>query len=95
MTKANLTIKVDRQTKTQARQIAEAVGLSLGDLVDIQLKQMIKTSQIYSPSSRPLSPEFAQYLREINADFKAGRNLMGPFKTLDEVFEALNLESDD
>ena len=95
MTKTNLTLKVDSQTKTQAQQIAQAVGLSLGDLVDIQLKQLIKTSQVYTPSSRSLSPEFAQYLREINADFKAGRNLMGPFKTLDEVFEALDLESGD
>ena len=95
MAKSILTVRVDHQTKTKARRIAQDAGLSLSNLVDLQLQKLVAQGEIDVEDSTKISPAFAKNLERIDADLKANRNIEGPFKTTADLFEALDLPPKD
>ena len=91
MAKLVPTTKVDQETKTKDRKPARAAGPSLSRLVDPKPKEAVASGQVNTNQPTKLHPAFEKKLKEIDEDIKAGRNLEGPFKTADELLEALNL----
>ena len=95
MAKSILTVRVDQQTKTKARQLAQDAGLSLSHLVDLQLQKLVSEGRVDINPDIKLNPVFEKRLEKIDADLKSDRNIEGPFKTTEELFEALSLPKKD
>lgn len=74
MKTALLTVKIDPKVKRKAHAVAEALGMSLGTLVSVQLNEFIRTKTIHaSLSEENPSPYLLKALKESAADVKAGR----------------------
>ena len=89
MGKSILTVKVDEETKKGARQLAKTTGITLSQLVDLQLARAVAAGLGRADSPGEIRPEVANYLKKASADAAAGRNTQGPFKTADETIQAL------
>ncbi|KKU06520.1 MAG: hypothetical protein UX10_C0030G0006 [Candidatus Magasanikbacteria bacterium GW2011_GWA2_45_39] len=74
MKTALLTVKIDPKVKRKAHAVAEALGMSLGTLVSVQLNEFIRTKTVHASLSedRP-TPYLLKALKESAADVKAGR----------------------
>lgn len=69
-----LNVKIDQAVKTKARKVASELGMSLSGVVNVYLRELIRTKTIYTsareekPSARLLAS-----IRASEADIKAGR----------------------
>ena len=88
-------IKLDTDVKEQAQTLAEKLGLSLSAMVNVQLKQVVRDQRIELNVEFPpeqMTPALEKKLAKIDKDIKAGKNMIGPFRTaaeLDQFFNAL------
>ncbi|MBI5229853.1 MAG: hypothetical protein HY981_00945 [Candidatus Magasanikbacteria bacterium] len=74
MKTALLTVKIDPKVKRKAHAVAEALGMSLGTLVSVQLNEFIRTKTVHaSLSGKCPSHYLLKALKESAADVKAGR----------------------
>ncbi len=74
MKTALLTVKIDPRVKRKAHAAAEALGLSLGTLINVQLNEFLRTKTIHaSLSEMHPSPYLLKALKESSQDVKAGR----------------------
>src|SRR3989344_4947222 len=70
----NTTINIDVQTKKQAQQIAQELGLSLSSIIKGYLRQFVRTKEVHlSIEGEEPSDYLLEMLRESEADVKAGR----------------------
>lgn len=91
MGRSTLTVRIDDKTKKATRQLAKTAGLTVSDFVDQQLRRVIRDQSETGPEFKP---EVARDLDEAIADCRAGRNMAGPFKTVDELMAALEKDDD-
>ena len=69
-------IKIDTETKVEAKKVAEEFGFTLTSLVNALLKQITRTKQLYLSTEREEPTDyFKQLMREADEDVKAGRVL--------------------
>lgn len=74
MKTALLTVKIDPKVKRKAHAVAEALGMSLGTLVSVQLNEFIRTKTVHASLSEECpSPYLLKALKESAEDVKAGR----------------------
>ena len=88
---ANISIRVDDNTKKQAEIICEQLGMNLTTATNIFLKQLVRTGGI--PFEVKLDPFFSAsnqaYLRDSIAEYEANQ-AKGVIKTMDELEEMGN-----
>lgn len=85
MNKAVINIKIDSQTKKQARKLAKAMGLSLSAVINRQLQQFIEIKQINFSAPYRMSKKLEKELGPIMDDIKKGRNLSKGLRTPEEI----------
>lgn len=74
MNTAVINIKVRPEVKRNARKLADDLGMSLSGLVNVLLKQVIRTKIITLSTSEEKPSEYLiRALRESEEDIKAGR----------------------
>src|SRR5581483_7872919 len=74
MSSSVITTKIDTNTKKQAMQIAESLGLSLSSVIKALLKQFIRTKSLYvSIDNEEPTASLLSDLRKSEEDVKAGR----------------------
>ena len=81
-------IKLDADVKTKAQALAQKFGLSLSTLINVQLKQAVRDQRLELNVELPpeqMTPALEKELGKINKDIKAGKNLVGPFATHEEL----------
>lgn len=88
MNTAVVNIKVNPETKRQAQQVVEELGLSLSSVINGFLKQLIRTRTVTFSTSEEPSEYMIQALKESAEDIKAGRVVT--FKNLDEELHYLD-----
>ena len=89
MEATNLNVRVDRDVKQAAEDIANALGMNLSTAVNIFLRQMVNHNGL--PFEVKLSPN-AETLRAMN-DAKQRRDLSGPYNDMSSLMEALNSDA--
>ena len=77
MEAANLNVRVDKEVKLAAEDVAAALGLNLSTAVNIFLRQMVACNGL--PFDVRLAPG-PDTLQAID-DARSGRNLSGPYET--------------
>lgn len=90
MSQIPVTIKIDAELKQEAQKLAKSLGLSLSAIIENKLRQVVRERRIVFEEELVPNARTAKTLREIEEDVKAGRNLSGPLKTLEEIENHLN-----
>lgn len=73
MNTAVINIRTDQMTKKKAQKVALKMGLSLSDLINGFLRQLVKTKTAVFTTHEEPTPYLIQALKESKADIKAGR----------------------
>ena len=86
-----VTIKIDRETKKAAQELAADAGLTLSSLINSYLKQVTATRHIDLHIPQKMTPKLEKLLEEAEQDIAAGRTI-GPFNNTEEMIKALKEE---
>ncbi len=89
--KTLINIKADKDVKEKAQKVARQLGVPLSTVINAYLKEFVRTKRIdLSLEPRQLRPEIGKLLKQASRDFRKGRNIVGPFKTSEEMDRYLN-----
>ena len=94
MGKTTLIVRIDEDTKEEARQLASEVGLTLSNLVNIQLKQVIRTREIKIEAPKKGAVELEAELAR-SARARVRQQAAKPFQTVKEALGSLKNEDPD
>lgn len=90
MTKtAMISAKVDKQLKEDAQEVLGAMGLTLSSYITASLKKAVMERRVEFVASERMTPKLERSLAAIEKDIRAGKNLVGPFLTVEEFRRAL------
>ena len=81
-------IKTDKALKMKAQKLAKDMGLPLGTLVNNYLKTFITLRQATFTAPMP-NKKTRAIIDAARRDIKAGKNLSGPFRTVEEAIAFL------
>ena len=94
MKQSILSVKIDPKLKKEVQTFADHVGLSVSDIVKNQLRQVLRERRVSFEEELVPNAKFAKELREIEEDIKAGRNIVGPFDSVDDLMKSLLADED-
>jgi len=83
-------IKADKEVKENAAKVARELGLNLSDVINASLRNFIRTREIIFSDTLQMTPELEKLLDKVEEDIKHNRNIVGPFKTPEEMDKFLN-----
>lgn len=83
--KTTMHIKVDKDIKEKSAKIAHQLGLSLSTIVNASLRNFIKTETFSVSNAEKMTPYMESWIAEIEEDKKTGKNISGPFHSVEEV----------
>jgi len=83
--KTTLHIKVDREIKDKSAKLANELGLSLSTIVNASLRNFIKVEAFSVSTGETMTPYMESWLAEIEKDKKNGKNISGPFCSINEL----------
>jgi len=81
-------IKTNKVLKQRAQKLAKEMGLPLGTLINNYLRNFIVDRQAIFNAPMP-NKKTIKAIEEARRDFKAGKNISGPFKTAEEFIAHL------
>lgn len=85
-----INFKTDKKIKTQAQEIAEAMGLNLSDILNIYLRGFVRKKELHinlrEDESNP-SDELLDAVKESRAEYKSGK--IKKFKNIDNLVSHL------
>lgn len=86
-----INIKVDMDTKIEAKKTAEGLGLPLSTVINAYLKQFVRTKEIhlYSPEGE-LKPSVRKRLNRLHKDVVQGKNLSPRFDKVEDAISYLH-----
>ncbi len=85
MAKTLISIKTDKEVKENAQELARELGFSLSDVVNASLRNFIRTREVRISSIPYMTPELEKLIGKAREDFKAKKNIVGPFSTGKEM----------
>lgn len=91
MAKTVINVKVDKEVKEKAKFLAKELGLPLSTIINVNLKEFIRSGEVSFSIEPKLKPEVWEKLRKASADYKAGKSISPTFSSAKEVIDYLNL----
>ena len=85
-----INIKTDKEVKEEAQKLVKEMGLTLSAFVNASLKNLIRTREIHFSVEPKLRPEREKDLLQASADYRAGKNIVGPFDNVKDLMKSLN-----
>ena len=87
--KTVINIKADKDIKEKASRTAKQMGLPLSTIMNAFLRQFVEQKSVtFSVPFKP-SKWLERVLEEAGKDFKAGKNISGPFYSAEEMMKSL------
>ena len=80
-----LIFKTDKKLKEEAQKVASEMGLPLSAYLNEQLRKLVVTRQATFRAPEIPNKKTAKFLRQAIKDADAGKNMAGPFKTVEEM----------
>lgn len=90
MEKTVLNVKISKDLKESAREVAQELGLPLSIIVNSYLRRLVDERRIEFVAHPTPNKETQKLLEEISKDIDEGKNLYGPFNTAEEMDKFLN-----
>ena len=84
-----LNVKIDKELKKQAQEVAKAVGIPMSIVVAANLKDFIRTRPVTNTDIPQLKPEIIAELAKIEKDYKKRNDLSPAFADIDEAINWL------
>ncbi len=85
-----LSIKIDKEMKEKAQEVARALGVSLNAVINQTIKDFIAERKV-TFADHPLPNKRTQKLLDrLLADSKANKNIVGSFDSAEDMIKALN-----
>jgi addiction module RelB/DinJ family antitoxin len=89
MNTALLSVRTDKKTKKEIVEFANSLGLSTSAFVTVVLKQAVRERRVVLEKPLEPTPYLEKIMEEVEKDTKAGRNIVGPFDTAEEMIASL------
>ena len=83
-------IKADKEVKENAVKVAHELGLNLSDVINASLRNFIRTREVIFSDTPRMTPELEKLLDKVEKDIKHNRNIIGHFKTPEEMDKLLD-----
>ncbi len=80
-----ISVKIDKDVKASAQEVAHSAGLTLSTLVNAYLRQVAATRRIELYAPEPMTPKLEKFIEEVEAELKSGKTS----KSFDSVEEFL------
>jgi len=90
--KTAVNIKVDRDVKIHAQELAKNLGISLSTILNAQLRQFVRDKSITFSTVPKMTSELEKLLSNVNLDVNKKKNLSKKIsnkKELDKYFSSL------
>lgn len=84
-----LSIKIDRALKNEARKTAQALGISLNAVINQYIREFVASRQAVFTEYEMPNAKTRRILRMAEKDIKNGKNIAGPFNSVDEFIKSL------
>lgn len=84
-----ISVKINRQVKESAQEVAKSAGLTLSTLVNAYLRQVVATRRIELFAPEQMTPELEGLIAEFEEDLKAGK-ISRPFDDVEDFIAELN-----
>jgi addiction module RelB/DinJ family antitoxin len=68
-----ISVKVDKDVKASAQEVANSAGLTLSTLVNAYLRQIVATRRIELYAPEPMTPKLEMLIEEVEAELKSGK----------------------
>jgi antitoxin component of RelBE/YafQ-DinJ toxin-antitoxin module len=89
MNTAILNIKTDPETKARLKEFAAQLGLPVSALVNAQIKQILRSGRVELSAGETPTPYLQGLIKKAEGDYKADRNVHGPFDNADDMIADL------
>ena len=83
-----ISVKVDKEVKNNAQEIAKSMGISLSTLVNSYLRQVVATRRVELFAPEPMSPELEKAIEIIESEIKTGQ-ISEKYESADTFLTAL------
>lgn len=83
-----ISVKLDKDVKDSAQEVAKSAGLSLSTLVNAFLRQVAATRRIELYAPEPMTPNLEILIAEVEAELKSGK-ASKPFVNADDFLTDL------
>jgi addiction module RelB/DinJ family antitoxin len=72
-----ISVKVDKEVKESAREVAKSAGLTLSTLVNAYLRQVSATRRIELFAPEPMTPKLEKLIAAVEGELSAGKASKG------------------
>lgn len=93
--KTILNIRTDKETKDQAQKLARELGVPLSVIINVYLRQFVRTGEFTFSLARPMSGELEATIREAEKDFARGGGVSPRFTRSKDAISWLNRKAGD
>lgn len=83
-----ISVKVDKDVKASAQEVAKSAGLTLSSLVNAYLRQVSATRRIELYAPEPMTPKLEELIAEVEAELQEGK-ASKEFASVDEFLADL------
>jgi len=90
MAKILINIRADKEVKEKAQKVARDLGMPLSTVINAYLHQFIRTKEVHFSLEGELKPSVKKRLDRLTKEAKEGKNLSGPFSTIEKMDAYLN-----
>ncbi len=87
---SRINMRIDNTLKQETEHIFDSLGLNMSTAIHIFLKQVVKEKGIPFPLTTRTVYDYNQETRQALADAENGKNLNGPFESVQALMEDLN-----
>lgn len=83
-----ISVKIDKQVKESAQEVAKSAGLSLSTLVNAYLRQVAATRRIELYAPETMTPKLEGLIAQVEAELASG-NVSRQFDNVDDFLDDL------
>lgn len=88
--KTLISIKTEKALKERAKHVAAELGLSLSDIVNESLRQLVKNREVTFSAAPRMTPELEAIIEEAERDLQEGKNVSPTFSSAEEAIRHLH-----
>lgn len=68
-----ISVKIDKDVKASAQEVASSAGLTISTLVNAYLRQVAATRRIEIYAPEPMTPKLEKLIEEVEAELQSGK----------------------
>jgi addiction module RelB/DinJ family antitoxin len=84
-----ISVKVNKETKEAAQEVAKSMGLNLSSLINSYLIQVVATRRVELFAPEKMTPKLEKTIGKIEKDIKAGVGLSPTFSNAEDFLREL------